>query len=263
MMKMADKAMPDLKTLSESLSERNVSHFAMWMGQESFGDVYRYMMRYIERYHGRAFKLLFSAKPNADFSDRITDLSGEMQNIIQHCLRSSDFMMQTGELQFFLFLPEVDETGIEHVINRIMRAWDDSGFSKKASLTYESENVRSQVLRSPNAGEADHIVVVDDDATNLKFAKIILSKADMRVTALKSGKALLDFLKLNRPDLVLLDVKMPEMDGFDTLRKMRRTDNGDVPVIFLTADENYETETKCLTTGAVDFIKKTVCAGGP
>ena len=106
---------------------------------------------------------------------------------------------------------------------------------------------------------ADWVIVVDDDTSNLKMAGHILSKAAMRVTALKSGQALLDYLEDNgSPDLILLDIKMPGMDGFETLQKLKAQDTAgeDVPVIFLTADENEESETKGLSLGAVDFIKK-------
>ena len=61
---------------------------------------------------------------------------------------------------------------------------------------------------------AEWIVVVDDDTTNLKAAGRVLSDNGMRVTALKSGSLLLDYLGKNTPDLILLDVLMPEMDGF-------------------------------------------------
>lgn len=106
---------------------------------------------------------------------------------------------------------------------------------------------------------ADWVIVVDDDTSNLKMAGHILSKANMRVTALKSGQALLDYVGENgTPDLILLDINMPGMDGFETLRRLHEGNGelSDVPVIFLTADENAESETKGLSLGAVDFIKK-------
>ncbi len=105
---------------------------------------------------------------------------------------------------------------------------------------------------------ADWVIVVDDDEKNLTMAGRILSKAQMKVTAIKSGEALIGFLKeKDMPDLILLDVKMPGMDGFETLSELRKVEGAkDVPVIFLTADDNEETETKGLLMGAVDFIKK-------
>lgn len=105
---------------------------------------------------------------------------------------------------------------------------------------------------------ADWVIVVDDDEQNLKMAGHILSKAHMRVTAMTSGRALLDYLKAGDvPDLILLDVKMPGMDGFETLDALREMEHArEVPVIFLTADEKNETEEQGLALGAVDFIKK-------
>ena len=102
------------------------------------------------------------------------------------------------------------------------------------------------------------IVVVDDDVANLMMAGNIMSKNGMRVTALKSGKALLEYIESNEvPDLCLLDIKMPDMNGFDTLKALRASEKGkQLPVAFLTADESEKAETMGLSLGAMDFIKK-------
>ena len=99
----------------------------------------------------------------------------------------------------------------------------------------------------------DWVVVVD-----LKMAGRILSKNNMRVTALKSGMALLDYIKTNKPDLILLDIKMPGLDGFETMRRLQEQMNPSekIPVIFLTADDSQDAETHGLALGAMDFIKK-------
>lgn len=82
----------------------------------------------------------------------------------------------------------------------------------------------------------------------------------MRVTALKSGTALLEYLQTNRPDLILLDIKMPGLDGFATMEllkdQMADQTQDPVPVIFLTADDNQESESRGLKLGAMDFIRK-------
>ena len=106
---------------------------------------------------------------------------------------------------------------------------------------------------------ADWVIVVDDDVTNLKMAGHILSKSGLRVSAVKSGQAMLDYIAANgAPDLILLDIKMPGMDGFETLRRLREREAGrnETPVIFLTADDNEESETIGLSLGAMDFVKK-------
>ena len=69
---------------------------------------------------------------------------------------------------------------------------------------------------------------------------------------------LLDYVRDNRPDLILLDLRMPEMDGFETMRQLKRQmpPGQEIPVIFLTADDNAESEMMGLNLGAMDFIKK-------
>ena len=101
------------------------------------------------------------------------------------------------------------------------------------------------------------ILVVDDDTTNLRMASHILSKEQMRVSCLKSGEEAICFLQEQRPDLILLDIHMPGMDGFETIAAVRGDEKtADIPVIFLTADDDSETETRGLKAGAMDFIKK-------
>ena len=60
----------------------------------------------------------------------------------------------------------------------------------------------------------ERVVVVDDDTTILKQANMILSEAGLKVTCLKNGRLLMDYITMNPIDIILLDIKMPEMDGF-------------------------------------------------
>ena len=103
----------------------------------------------------------------------------------------------------------------------------------------------------------DWILVVDDDASNLKMASHILGMAQMRVSCFKVGGDAVQFLKENKPDLILLDIHMPQMDGFETMLAIRKNKMAaDIPVIFLTADDDSNTEKKGLEVGAADFIRK-------
>lgn len=104
---------------------------------------------------------------------------------------------------------------------------------------------------------SDWILVVDDDTSNLRMASHILSAENMRVSCMKSGEDAIRFLQENRPDLILLDIHMPGMDGFETIAAVRSNPKtADIPVIFLTADDDSETETQGLKAGAMDFLKK-------
>ncbi len=101
-----------------------------------------------------------------------------------------------------------------------------------------------------------HILIVDDDKTNLTLAKQELSKY-YQVTPVTSGFQALQFLEKKSTDLILLDISMPEMDGRETMRRIReRKEWAKIPIIFLTADSKPETESQCLSDGANDFISK-------
>jgi len=89
------------------------------------------------------------------------------------------------------------------------------------------------------------------------MASRILSSEKMRVSCLKSGEHAIKFLQENRPDLILLDIHMPGMDGFETIAALKESKGtADIPVIFLTADDDSNAETRGLEAGAMDFIKK-------
>ena len=101
------------------------------------------------------------------------------------------------------------------------------------------------------------ILIVDDDAMNLRMASRILSGEEVLVSCLKSGEAALGFLRDNKPDLILLDIHMPGMDGFETITAIKENEaTAGIPVIFLTGDDDGEAETKGLEMGAMDFIRK-------
>lgn len=103
------------------------------------------------------------------------------------------------------------------------------------------------------------IIVVDDDPIILKRAWNTLTEAGFKVVVLKSGNALLEYMeKQPAPNLILMDINMPEMDGFEVIQKLKKgkVDWRDTPVIFMTANEDEETETMGLTLGAMDFIRK-------
>ena len=100
------------------------------------------------------------------------------------------------------------------------------------------------------------ILVVDDDKTNLSLAQRILGP-QYRIAASNSGTAALKYLETHRPDLILLDINMPEMDGFEVMERIHSNVHTEsIPVIFLTADALAETEIKCFQMGAMDFVTK-------
>ncbi len=102
----------------------------------------------------------------------------------------------------------------------------------------------------------DRILVVDDDIMNLRMAEHILKKS-YEVISVSSGREALDFLAQDIPDMILLDLHMPEMNGLETMEKIHAIERvSEIPVIFLTADSERETEIKIFKAGAMDYIQK-------
>ena len=102
------------------------------------------------------------------------------------------------------------------------------------------------------------ILVVDDNITNLKQAQALLTgRYDIMLA--KSGESALTICANEKPDMLLLDVDMPGMDGFETIQKMKLNPfMSHVPVIFLTANNSPEVEVKALQSGAIDFVTKPI-----
>ncbi|MDR2599389.1 MAG: response regulator [Oscillospiraceae bacterium] len=100
------------------------------------------------------------------------------------------------------------------------------------------------------------IFVVDDSDTNLMMAKRALQE-DYRVMTFPSAEKMFSLLPNIRPDLILLDIVMPEIDGFAALKTLKSTEEyAEIPVIFLTGLSDIETEVNGFQMGVVDFITK-------
>lgn len=102
-----------------------------------------------------------------------------------------------------------------------------------------------------------HILIADDQEENLIVLESLLSD-DYSVQKFSDGQQVLDHFNAGHPtDMILLDVKMPVMDGFETCRRIKASPRGqDVPVLFLTSLEKAADEEKGLMLGAEDFIRK-------
>lgn len=251
----------NLETITSILEERNDSPSAMWMGNEVFGSIYRYMVRYMGRYHSSAYRVLFTVKPTVSVSAaENTEIMVQFRKLMQNSLRNSDVMMECGENQLFLLLPEIQEFDVNHVLKRLLKKWNASHYSEKTETTYEAGQVH---LKKHNDNDntddgISSVIVVDDDESILRMTGNILKKHNINVTVAASGLALLELVKIQKPDLILLDTSLPIINGIDVLRQLRETidQNREIPVIILTDNDNPEIEKQCLELGAMDFIRK-------
>ncbi|MGN1137065.1 MAG: response regulator [Oscillospiraceae bacterium] len=101
------------------------------------------------------------------------------------------------------------------------------------------------------------ILIVDDVPEQITFAGSILREAGYKVHAVTSGKAALSYLERHQPDLVMLDIKMADMNGLDVCRKIKSDEmTANIPVIFFTSDESPDTIRRGFEAGCCDYVLK-------
>ncbi len=111
--------------------------------------------------------------------------------------------------------------------------------------------------RVVNRQVVNRVLVVDDDRMNLALLDSILVDAHMHSISAASGAEAIEVLEHEKVDIVLLDLSMPEMDGFEVLRIIRqRWDQSSLPVIVVTSDDEPDTIVNAFEAGANDYIKK-------
>ncbi len=105
----------------------------------------------------------------------------------------------------------------------------------------------------------DIILFVDDDPINLNILVDALSHEDLNVSVAKSGEEALKQVEKVKPDIILLDVIMPGIDGFETCRRLKENETTtEIPVIFMTALADAIHKVKGFQEGAVDYITKPI-----
>lgn len=147
-------------------------------------------------------------------------------------------------------------------INGVLKTAGDSGLKNKdyveVGLDARSEKNTSEDLKKKNA----NILLVEDNPVNQKFVAVLIEKKGWDVVAVSDGREALKALKTGIFDLVLMDIQMPEMDGFETTRRIRRIEKEEmrwgVPIIAMTAYAMKGDKEKCLEAGMDSYISKPV-----
>lgn len=101
------------------------------------------------------------------------------------------------------------------------------------------------------------ILIAEDSATQAEHLRYILEKCGFKVWTVVNGKEALEFLNKQQPDIVITDIVMPEIDGYEVCRRLRENVVlKDIPVIFVTALNEVDNETRGFELGAVEYITK-------
>jgi signal transduction histidine kinase len=115
----------------------------------------------------------------------------------------------------------------------------------------------TELIEARIVSQDEYIMVVDDTPQNIQLLGQILSEQGYRILVATSGKQALFSLQKKRPDLILMDIMMPEMDGFEVCQRIKaNADWADIPVIFISAKVEVEDKVKGFDIGAADYITK-------
>ncbi|MFD0713385.1 ATP-binding protein [Paenibacillus sp. GCM10027626] len=170
-------------------------------------------------------------------------------------LQASSVLGQGSEFSFTLPLAEL-ETDRENAVSK--------NYSEATAVAAESAaacETAGPAANQPEQAPADcpRILVVDDDPINLQVLETILSAEHYQVTTVTSGKRALEILDLQEWDLIICDVMMPQMSGYELTRAIRqRFTISELPVLLLTARSHPEDIEHGFLSGASDYVKKPV-----
>ena len=163
-------------------------------------------------------------------------------------------------------LSRIDEAGIDIFLIKPIRRTD--------LLSALNTLVNENRLRGSGPGHADHsgrppslmgqrILVVEDNKTNQLVVKTILENSGMRVDIAQNGREAVEAVKTKEYDLILMDVQMPEMDGYEA-SKIIRSDPAlaEIPIVAMTANALPTDRNKCLEAGMNEFLTKPISQAG-
>jgi CheY-like chemotaxis protein len=127
-------------------------------------------------------------------------------------------------------------------------------------LPVEKQNMLERLHNSKEVLRGRKVLVVDDDARNIFALTSVLENQEMEVMSATNGRQAIDILQSTSDvDMVLMDIMMPEMDGYETMREIRHVPRfRTLPILALTAKAMKGDREKCLDAGASDYIAKPV-----
>jgi DNA-binding response OmpR family regulator len=106
------------------------------------------------------------------------------------------------------------------------------------------------------------ILIIDDMPSPVKILPMILTEAGFKVWWALSGKQAFKVIEKRQPDLILLDIMMPKMDGFEVCQHLKsQKQTRDIPIIFMSARDDTADKAKAFELGAADYITKPIQAG--
>ena len=135
------------------------------------------------------------------------------------------------------------------------------GSTFRFNLPFGKTNIKSEEEEMPTLASKFtnlRILVAEDVALNQLLIKIILSDFGFEYEIAENGKVAIEKMQTNRYDIILMDLQMPEMNGFQATEYIRKTLKSPIPIIALTADVTTVNVSKCKEFGMDDYISKPI-----
>ena len=102
-----------------------------------------------------------------------------------------------------------------------------------------------------------NVLIADDDPTMVALLRMTLMNSNMNCEAVSGGKHVLNAVQTSKPDLIVLDINMPDLDGFEVLSALKKNQNTkDIPVVLVTARQQESDIVRGFALGADDYVKK-------
>jgi DNA-binding response OmpR family regulator len=178
---------------------------------------------------------------------------GEQAVIIDNCLKQMKTNPESCGAEFQAKL----DAAVQTALSLSDKAAAAAGTLELAPAVYELSTVPAAL--SIPGGQSQKIVIVDDDVDFTSRISLVLGYEDMLVYSFNDARHLADVLAFLQADLLILDLNMPDMDGFEVCRKIRQDSRWrKLPVVFLTAQTGWETRVAAFDAGADDYIPKPV-----
>ena len=170
---------------------------------------------------------------------------------------SDELVRLKSQLKANIPLIFVSSSGTLQLRVDAIRAGGDAYFVKP----FDDREVAQQIiaLSSSSKDEPYHVLVVEDDPTQAEFAASILRKANMEVVTVTEPMRVLEKLREFTPDLILMDIYMPDVNGIELTRVIREyNEYVGIPIVFLSGEQNSDKQVDALSVGGDDFVAKPI-----
>jgi two-component system sensor histidine kinase/response regulator len=198
-------------------------------------------------------------KSTRDDLEMLAENKDQMLGMLTHDLKGSlAGVVMSAELLLDRLANLNDETALRRAMDILERSRRLLDFVKDFLAHAAAAHTQDEAPHSSVLSERDaRIMVVDDQPANIQMVGSLLGKLGYEIISATDGPTALKRMALRPPDLILLDLFMPGMDGLEICRQASLLANGqDVPVIFLSAADDKNSVVRALETGGVDFITK-------